>query len=96
VEQRPHHAEVSARRLEGALGVVVVGVPVDGLGWAFGAAVWLGVVVGQAQGGLRSGTGFGFGVCVVVVVVVVMVVVAVVLWSGMSVSAPQDSVLRRD
>jgi hypothetical protein len=68
--------------------VVVVGVPVDGLGWAFGAAVWLGVVVGQAQGRLRSGTGFGFGVCVVVV--------AVVLWSGMSVPAPQDSVLRKD
>jgi hypothetical protein len=96
VEQRAHHAEISARRLEGVLGVVVVGVAVDGLGWALGAAVCLGVVVvvGQAQGRLRSGTGFGFGVCVVVIVVMVMV--AVVLWTGMSVSAPQGSVLRKD
>jgi hypothetical protein len=94
VEQRPHHAEVSARSLEGALDVVVIGVAVDGLGRALGAAVWLAVVVGQAQGGLRSGTGFGFGVCLVVIVMVV--VVAVVLWTGMSVSASQASELRKD
>jgi hypothetical protein len=94
VEQRPHHAEVSVRRLEGALDVVVVGVAVDGLGRALGAAVWLAVVVGQTQGGLRSGTGFSFVVCVVVIVIVV--VVAVVLWTDMSVLASQDLELRKD
>jgi hypothetical protein len=49
VKQRPHHAEVSGWRLEGALGVLVVGVAVDSLGWALGAAVCLGVVVVMGQ-----------------------------------------------